>query len=268
MTGRNKKPVKPVTKPFLTGSPTDERTVKSALGVFGLMAILMLMTFLVCSAFTMDNDILRIGLNLVVEALALVLFYNNAVSKGTEAVARGEILWGRQEKGLTFAASEKAICFHPAKGYLTALLGVLPILLCAILLAVTAQRQTTGYGALPSWMSTYQQRSEIGDALVAYSVREGIQFTDVLRIIVRIAVMPFIGIVGGENRDGLLMVERLSPLLVLLPVLAYGTGYLQGRTERTRIHTGISESRKSRARKEKRERKARVNQRKEPEQLN
>ena len=169
---------------------------------------------------------------------------------------------------MTFAASEKAICFHPAKGYLTGLLGVLPILLCAILLALTTQRQTTGYGALPGWMSTYQQRSEIGDALVAYTVREGIQFTDVLRIIVRIAVMPFIGMVGGENRDGLLMVERLSPLLVLLPVLAYGTGYLQGRTERTRIHTGISESRKSRARKEKRERKARANQRKEPEQLN
>ena len=103
---------------------------------------------------------------------------------------------------------------------------------------------------------------------MAYTVREGMSAVDVIRIIVRICVMPFVSMAGAENRDAMLMVERLSPLLVLLPAIAYGTGYLQGQKERTRIHTGIAESRKNRARKEKRARKARMNRPKGPEQLN
>ena len=268
MTNKRKQPVKPVEKPFLTGAPTDERTVKSALAFFGVLLMAAFMSFLVCSMFSMDNAILRVGLNAIVEIVMLMIFFNNAIGRGADAVARGEILYQRQEKGQLFSASEKAICFHPLKGYMTGLLGTLPLLICAALLAALAQRQSTGYGALPGWVSTLQQRSEVGDALAAYTVRGGMQFVDVLRIIVRILIMPFISMVGSENRDGLLLVERLSPVIVLLPALAYGTGYLQGRSERTKIHTGIAENRKSRARKEKRARKARVARPKGPEQLN
>ena len=266
--GKQTKPVKPVQKPFLQGNPTDERTLMGALGFLGVLVLTFFMTFLVCSAMNMNNNFLRIGLNLLVEAVVLLIFYNSAIGRGADAVARGEILWQKQERGQSFAASEKAICFHPLKGYLTGLIGTAPILILAILLAVMAQRQSTGYGALPGWVSSYQQRSEIGDALVAYTTREGMQFIDVLRIIVRIAVMPFISMAGSENRDTMLLIERLSPLLVLLPAAAYGTGYLQGVSERTKIHTGIAQSRKNRARREKRERKARVNRPKGPEQLN
>ena len=74
--------------------------------------------------------------------------------------------------------------------------------------------------------------------------------------------------VYAVGTDAMLLAERLSPLIVLLPAAAYGTGYLQGQKERTRIHTGIAENRKSRARKEKRARKARMNRPKGPEQLN
>ncbi len=268
MTGKSGKPEQ-VTKPYLTGSPTDEGTVKGALGFFGGLILAGILSFLVCSTLSMDSGVLRIALNLAVEALILVLFYNNAVSRGADAVARGEILYQRQEKGRTFSASEKAMCFHPLKGYLTGAIATVPILVCAILLAVLARRQVTGYGALPGWISVYQDRSEVGDALVAYTIREGIQFTDVLRILIRIAVMPFISMAGGENQDALLLVERLSPIIVLLPALAYGTGYLQGRQQRTRIHTGIEESKKNRAKRERKARKARTAPKpKTPQQLN
>ena len=43
MTNKSKKPVKPVVKPFLKGSPTDERTWKSALGFFGALLATALM---------------------------------------------------------------------------------------------------------------------------------------------------------------------------------------------------------------------------------
>ena len=268
MTKQNKKPVKPVVKPFLTGSPTDERTLKSALGVLGVLVIMVVMTFLVSSMLTMKNDVLRILLNIMVEVLVLFVLYSGAINKGAEAVARGEILYQRQEKGLTFAASERAICFHPLKGYITALIASIPILICGILLAVLAQKQTTGAGSLPGWLSAYQRRSDIGDPLVAYTAQTGMSLEDILRMIVRISLMPFVSMIGAENRGAMLLLERLSPLLMLLPVCAYGTGYLQGRKERVRIHTGIAENRRIRARREKKARKNRTVRPKTPEQLN
>ena len=269
MTNKSKKPAAPVKKPFLTGSPTDERIVKGVLRFFGVLVMVAVMSFLVCSMMGFQNSVLRILLNLAVELLVLMILYNNAIGKGAEAVARGEILYQRREKGQEISAGERALAFHPLKGYLTALLGSLPVLICAILLAVTAQRQTTGIGTLPGWMNSYQRRSEIGDALVAYTTTTGMKAEDVLRLIVRIAVMPFVSMVGADNRGGLLLVERLSPLIVLLPAAAYGTGYLQGRLERTKIHTGIAESNRRRIRKEKKARKARLAPKpKTPEQLN
>ena len=68
MTNKQKKPATPVVKPFLTGSPTDERTIPGALGFLGVMLMIMVLTFLVCSALTMSNAVLRIALNALVEA--------------------------------------------------------------------------------------------------------------------------------------------------------------------------------------------------------
>ena len=266
MAKQTKKPVKPVVKPFLTGSPMDERTWSGALSFFGVILMVTVMTFLVCSMITMKNDIIRVGLCVAVELLVLFILYNSAIGRGAEGVARGEILYQRQEKGQPFSDSEKAVCFHPLKGYLMALLGSIPFLICAILLAVTAHRQTTTIGTLPSWRSASPRRRDIGDALVAYTTQTGLTMEDILRLIVRILIMPFVSMVGAENRDGLLLLERLSPLILLLPACAYGTGYLQGRQERTRIHTGIAESNRKRVRREKKARKARVA--KGPEQLN
>ena len=268
MTNKTKAPVTPVKKPFLQGNPTDERTLKGAAGFFGALLLIALMTFIVSSALNLENDILRILLNAAVEAVILLVMYNNAVGRGTDAVARGEILYQRKEKGREFRESEQAVCFHPLKGYLIGFLGTLPLLLCAIVLAIITRRQTTGIGALPGWLTAFQSRSEVGDALVAYTVTEGITAENILRVIVRVMVMPFVSMAGSENREGLLLVERLSPLLVLLPAIAYGTGYLQGKKEREKILTGIAQSNRNRARKERRERKARAAKPTGPRQLN
>ncbi len=269
MADNKQKNIQPVTKPYLKGSPTDERTMKSALGFLGLLVVAAFMCFLVCSMTNFDSIVLRLLINLGVEALVLLIFFNNASGRGSDAVARGEILYQRQEKGLSFEKSERDVCFHPLKGYLVGLLGSVPLLIIAIILAVTATRQATGAGALPSWMNTYQRRTEIGDALVAYTVSAGMTLTDVTRLIIRIVLMPFVSIVGTENRDGMLLLERLSPLLVLLPTVAYGSGYLTGRSMRTRVHTEIASNNRKRARREKKAQRARRTLKpKGPEQLN
>ena len=155
------------------------------------------------------------------------------------------------------------------KGYVNGLAGSVLFLIPALILAATAQRQLTGAGTLPSWMEGYMRRTEIGDALVQYTQVEGFSFADILRLIVRVSVMPFVSMAGAENKDLLLLIERLSPLLVLLPGIAFGTGYLQGPARRKLIHTEIAQNTRKRISREKRERKARAARvPKGPEQLN
>ena len=121
---------------------------------------------------------------------------------------------------------------------------------------------------LPSWMETFMRRPEIGGALAAYTQAVSVSFTDIIRLIVRIAMMPFVSMAGADNKGLLLMLERLSPLILLLPALAYGIGYLQGPARRKTVHTEIAENRRKRISREKRERKKRNIVHKEPEQLN
>ena len=87
-----------------------------------------------------------------------------------------------------------------------------------------------------------------------------------MRVVVRMLIMPFVNMVGATNADGLLTLERLSVLPMLLPALCYGVGYQQGVRVRTRVHTDIATGKRKRARKAKKQQRARAA--KGPEQLN
>lgn len=271
MTNRTKTPVKPVTKPYLTGNITDGNTLKAALIFFGSMVLSAFMSFLVCSMTGgIGSTILRIVINTAVIGLVLLIFFNNGGNRGTEAVTKGEILYQQQERGTAVTDADRAVCFHKMKGFITGLLGVLPFLICAIVLALTAKRQSTGAGALPGWLDIYKRRTEVGDALAAYTAAAPMTLTDILRIIIRIAVMPFVTMVGTENREGMLLLERISPVLFLLPAAAYGIGWMQGPKLRARVHTEIASNNRKRLRKERKARKARMAARvpRGPEKLN
>ena len=259
-----------IKKPFLTGYITDENTVKSSLQFFGTLIVVIFVAFIACVSATFSSLILRLLMNAAVIAATLMIFYNSGAGRGAEAVTRGEILYQKQEKGQQFSQSERKICFHPLKGYLTGLIGTIPFLICAVILALNSSLQMTESGTLPSWMQAYLRRSDIGNALVNYTNPEGMQAVDYFRALIRICILPFINIIGYSNKSGMLAAERLSPLIVLLPAISYGTGYLTGKKIRTRIHTVISENDKRRARKERRNRSRRTGtvRKHEPEQLN
>ena len=153
-------------KPFLTGSPTDENTLRSVLKMFGFMVLCMVMTFLVCSMAGVGSTVIRIIINAAIEALILVIFYSRGADQGTDAVARGEILYQHVEKGQDVSEGERRIPYHKLKGFMIGLTGSALFLVISIIIALTAQRQMTGAGTLPSWMEGYMRRSEIGDALI------------------------------------------------------------------------------------------------------
>lgn len=259
-----------VRKPFLTGAAFDERTVRSSLVFFGTLIIVFLVAFIACATATFGNFILRLLMNAAAIILALIIFFNNGTKRGADDVARGEILWQKKEKGSQYSPAEQKMCFHQMKGYIIGLIGSILFLCLAGYLALHTSVSMTGSGTLPSWMQTYAKRSDIGNALVNYTQPESMTTIDYIRAIVRVAIIPFVNIVGSDSKEGILLVERLSPVILLLPAAAYGTGYLNGKTVRTRIHTAISENDRKRIRREKKKIRAKsaASHSREPEQLN
>ncbi|MBR5961172.1 MAG: hypothetical protein IKZ98_09280 [Clostridia bacterium] len=264
------KKVQEVKKPFLTGSILDENTFKNSAKFLGMFLVIVFVAFIACSSAAFGSDILRIGLNAAVVVVVMMLMFNFGSNHGAEAVSHGEILWQRREKGLSFSDSEQRLCFHPMKGYVVGLLGSNLILVPAIILACSTTIQTTDSGALPSWMQAYLRRGEISNALINYTQPEGMGFVDYLRAFVRICIIPFVNLVGHSNKAGMLTLERICPLILLLPAVAYGTGYISGKSVRTKIHTAISENEKKRIRRDnkKRRNQSRPVRSREPEQLN
>ena len=267
MAEKKKAPVQ--AKPYLKGAPADENTVRQAAKFFGALILVAFMSFIVCSMTSFNSVILRILVNTVIESLILIIFYSKGAELGTDAVARGEILYQHVQKGQEVAPSEKRIPFHKTKGFIIGLCGTSVFFLLALILAFTAEKQMTEAGTLPAWTEAFMRRSEIGNALVSYTVSPSISFQDIIRIIIRVMIMPFISMAGAENRGILLVIERISPFIILLPALAYGTGYLQGPSRRKSIHSEIAANNRRRISREKKERKARrAAAPKGPEKLN
>lgn len=270
MQTNQKKKTAPVKKPYLTGKPFDNTCVKSVAAVFGGMLIMLFGYTLLGSMMMWDHPLLRYGANALLLGCGYMLFYYSGTSRGTAAVNQGEIMYQRRETGRQVPESELARSFHPLKGFIIGLLGTLPLVICGIVLALTAKRQMTTAGALPTWIATIN-RPEIKDALTAYTQRAPMETSTVLRLIIRMGLIPLVNIIGADNADGLLLMERLSGLLMLLPGMFYGAGYLRGVAVRTMVHTNIAEGKRKQAQKAKKAQKARKKQQRTnngPEQLN
>ncbi len=255
-----------VSKPFLTGDPIDSTTWKTALFFLGGLAVCAILYLIVCGVMSFDNLPLRILLNGAVVFVTASIFYSSGISQGSVAVNNGEIMHHRREVGGEIGKEELSRCYHPLKGYLTGFLGTVPLLICAIILAIIAKRQFTGLGALPTWLSGLEAREEIGAPLTFYHASTALGLEGILRVIVRLAIMPFVNMVGAANADGLLTLERFSPLITLIPFIAYGFGYTQGVQVRTKVHTDIARNTRKRAKKN--QKKRRQAQAKGPVQLN
>ena len=269
---KNKKKKQPLEAwPYLTGSPFDSRTLPTAVKLCLSMLALMMAFLLLGMMLMWKNDALRVLVNGFLLFIAYFVYWQAGLSSGTVAVNLGEILYQRQQTGREIDGNERRRAYHPLKGFLIGLIGSIPIFLCAVGLALTAEKVMSSAGALPSWLETLERREEIGGALASYHVGATLSGTDVLRLIIRMAIMPFVNIVGAENKDALLMLERFSPLLVLLPGLSFGVGYLGGVKVRSRVHADIEAGKRKIRRRQQRERRQnrqRVRGDKGPGQLN
>ena len=139
---------KPVSKkPYLTGTPLDSSCIGGALRFF-LYLLMMAIAFLFLGAvLSFDSFTLRLIINLAVVLLMLTVMFQSGAAAGSVAVNAGELAYQRKESNRMLNDAEIRACYHPLKGFLTALIGSLPLLIAATVLACTTQRQMTSIGA-------------------------------------------------------------------------------------------------------------------------
>ena len=206
---------------------------------------------------------LRIALNLLVVFGFFMLMYSEGSRAGLDDVAYAEIALSRSESGKALDNKDLARCYHPLKGLMTVLYGMLPLIIIAVVFALIARKQVYVLGGLPSWLQGYERRADIGLALSYYHETQAIGAESILRIVIRLLLFPYVNMVGTDSASALLVLEKLSPLLLLIIPMGYAAGYLRGPALRAQVHGAIKADTKRRIRREK---KARV-QRKEPRKL-
>lgn len=253
--------VKRVTRPYLKGSIIEKEALKSSILVFLYLLGMTIAFLFLASMMVWDNVYFRIVTNGVLLLGAWTLFFSAGVSKGVAHVTSGEILYQKKETGREVKPWEEERSFHPLKGFVIALIGSIPLLICTLLLAVSTKPIMTSFGSLPSWVSSLNSRTEVGDALAYYSSNVGLGMTDILRIIVRMSVMPMVNIMDSSNTTMMFILERVAPVIVLLPGVAYGIGYLCGPHYRSNILTDIEIGKKKARKKARRQQKQKQKQR-------
>lgn len=269
MQNRKKQKIEKVSKPYITGKMIDRTLPGGALKFFAFTALMMFVYFMSIIVASMDSKVLNVLINAAIILTTWLIFWQSGLSSGADAVTQGEIMYQRREKDRPVAQWEEDLCYHPLKGLIIALVGSIPLLIASVVLACIAQRQMTTLGMLPSWVSTFETRQEIGGALMYYHQDAQLTLESILRVVIHVATMPYVSLLGAENKDLMLLLERVSPLLNLIPAVVYGLGYMAGTQERVAVHSNIALGKKKARRKQARERKARQQAvRRGPEELN
>lgn len=254
-----KKPqVQEVKKPILTGSWHGHDAWKLAIKR-GLSILAVTVIYLFASVLLMSFDSLigRIAVGVVVVGIVIYYQYYQGMTYGQGDAAFSEIMYVRQAEGKEVTQRDHDRCFHPFKGFFATFVGAAPFVLLALVFAALTKPVVYTLGVLPSWTEGLMMQSEFGDALRYYGQNGGMSALDVMRVIDRAMVMPFVNIAAFISDDATLLVERISALLVLIAPIGYGFGYAQGVNLRTKINTGIKMGDEKKKRKERKARKQR-----------
>ncbi len=252
-----------IRKPYLRGRAVSAMAVRRGLRVFAYLIVSAVLFLFLGQLLALESAWLRTLLNLAVIIAFCGLLFGEGARMGEGDVTFAEIALNRKSEGRALAPGDLSRCYHPAKGFLTALAGAFPLMLLCLAYAFMAQESRYTLGTLPSWLTAYENRADVALALSYYGERAGLQIADLMRMAVRLLVFPYVNLLGSGSGAGMLLVERLSPALLLIAPLFYGLGYTQGERYRALVHGGIAVNQ----RKAEKRRKKQRPQRREPRQL-
>lgn len=240
---KNKKPL--IYEPYCKGALwTGGNMFKEALKVFCYFLFFCIMYAIVGATLSFDSFILRlIGNGLVLFICASVIF-NKGLVLGEDEVGLGEIVYTKIQEGKPVDAKEKKQCYRALRSWLIFLLAILPVLAVTIPASLGAEREMYVNQPHPAWVSSFESQDEIYQPLMHQTVQESVTMADVFKMLCRLLILPWVGIFETENKDTLFLLEQLSPVLAVLPGLAFPIGYLLGPYARARVHGDIALNKK------------------------
>jgi len=255
--GKNQKPVELVHKPIIRGSWHGRDAMK--LGFKRMLTILGIsVVYLLGGAVVnFENVWARLLFGLMIVFAVAYYQYASGITQGTSDASYGEILYSRREAGHDVPKAECDRSFHRMKGLFAVLVGSIPYVVFAIVFACVTGKVSYQLGALPAWTESMMLHTEFGAPLAYYSMQEGMSALSVMRIIDRAMIMPFVSVATLLGSDAVLLVERLSPVLILIAPMGYAVGYAMGQLQRDKINTGIKMGDDKKKRKERKARKKR-----------
>lgn len=260
------KPIELIYKPIIPGSWHGKDARKLAFKrVLSVLAISFI--YLLAGAFLSFESLwLRMAIAVLIVFTVTYYQWASGVSQGQSDATYGEILYNRRESGKEISKEDADRSFHRFKGLYAVALALIPFVLFTLVFACLTKPTTYHLGVLPAWTESMMTQTEFGSALAYYHNQPGLGAMDVMRIIVRAMIMPFMNVAAGMGSGAALTAERLSPLFVMIAPLGYGLGYMQGLVARAKINTGIKMGDDKKKRREIKKRKQRQRS-KSPERL-
>ena len=155
-----------------------------------------------------------------------LLLYSEGLNSGVADISASRTCAQAIKDGRTLSEKEDASCYHPLKALATVIVFFGIPLVLAIVVALNAREYTYTLQSLPSWLTgTYGTRSDVMAPLAAYEQTGGMVIMDWLRLFVRLFILPMINLFEDPQKMTA-MIDRLSPLMLLLLPAAYMVGYL------------------------------------------
>lgn len=228
-----------------------------ALRLFGYSVAFGFIGFMFVPALMGASDALRMPLVGILIIAAGFLFYSEGSYRGERDCAMSETLDKLEAKGDYKATdAENGKRFARIKGVLSALIGAAPVVIMAIIVAITAKPYVYTLQDLPAWLTPYLDRPEVGGAL-DYMQLDAVRatVTDYLRIAVRFLLFPYIGFLGTLTDDMSLIFDRVSPLLALLMPALSAIGYQFGPQRRKKAVEMVEKAKNTPRRRLKKDRK-------------
>lgn len=181
------------------------------------------------------NSMLRMGMAALLGFAVLAFYFMEGMSRGTSDAMNSRQMAKLEKMDHVVDAREDASCYHPLKAVMGSMIVFGIPLVLAIVLAVNAKPYTYELQDLPSWISgSYGMREDVMAPLGAYTQALTTSVMDWIRIVVRLFMLVFINFFG-EIQTSIELIDRLSPLFILLYPIAYVAGYLCGPAQQAKL---------------------------------
>ena len=213
-------------KPIRRAKKWGPRVLPMAGRIIPLLILIIVLGLMFTAVQAIEIYWLRAAISLAVTAVMMILLYSEGLNTGVLDVNASYAFMQAKADGRELGAKEDASCYHPVKALCAAMTVFAVPLAISIYLALNAREYTYTLQSLPTWLTqTYGIREDVMTPLAAYAQTAGMAIADWLRMFVRLFILLMINFFEDPQKMTA-MIDRLSPLMLMVLPAAYMVGYL------------------------------------------